>query len=99
MMGHPASKQEALAAATRRFPRFALPIRRLIETDERFRDICEELADADLALAAVGSAPAALRAARQAEWQELIDRLVVELEAAIDADASARGRRSISRPE
>ena len=97
MTSQPASKQEAFAAATRRFPHFALPIRRLIDTDESFRDVCEELADAELALAAVPNAPAALRAARRAEWQELIDRLVAELEAAIASDAAARVRRSISR--
>ena len=98
MTSQPASKQEAFAAATRRFPHFALPIRRLIETDESFRDICEELADAELALAAVPNAPAALRAARLAEWQELIDRLVVELETAIGCDAAARGKRPVSPP-
>ena len=40
------SKREAFVAATGRFPNFELSIRRLLETDENFRDICEELAEA-----------------------------------------------------
>jgi hypothetical protein len=70
-----------------------LAIRRLIEMDESFRDICEELADAELALAQVDNLPIAVREARRAEWQELVDRLAGELHAAIlDQDAVARSR-------
>jgi hypothetical protein len=80
-------------AAVRRYPQFELAIRRLIEIDESFRDICEELGDAELALAHVGNLPVAVREARRAEWQELVDRLVGEVGAAIlDWDAFARSR-------
>lgn len=84
------SKQEAFSAAIRRFPDFELPIRRLIETDETFREICEELAEAECALSAVDSAPAPLREARRAEWHELVDRLISEVEAAIRSDIAGR---------
>ena len=81
-------KLEAFAAATRRFPHFELPIRRLIETSENFRDICEELAEAERALAASENAPAL----RQAEWKELVDRLVGEVDSTLRSDVSARAR-------
>ena len=97
MKSAPANKREAFSAAIRRFPHFELPIRRLIEADETFREICEELAEAEGALLAADGAPAPLREARQAEWQELVDRLVGEVEAAIRRDASARGTRTIGR--
>lgn len=83
MTNAPVSKREAFSAAVRRFPRFELPIKRLVETDETFRDICEELAEAEFALSAVGDAPATVREVRRAEWQDLVDRLVSEVEAAI----------------
>jgi len=82
-------KRDACAAATRRFPDFELPIRRLLAVDENFRDICEELAEAEHALAMVDDMPAASRAARRAEWQELIGRLLVEIEASLGSDGSA----------
>lgn len=74
----------ALLAAVRRHPERELAVRRLIAADERFRDICEELADAELALANTDGAPAATRAARRAEWQELVDRLAGELKSALE---------------
>ncbi len=86
------SKHEAFTAATGRFPNFELSIKRLLETDENFRDICEELAEAEYALSRVETMPDALRVARRAEWQELIDRLIDEVEAVIRSDASTRKR-------
>lgn len=86
------NRQKAVAAAVRRFPHFELPVRRLIETDENFREICEELAEAELALSATASVAAPLREVRRAEWQGLVDRLALEVEGAIRSDASARGR-------
>jgi hypothetical protein len=85
--------KKAALTAIRRFPHFELPIRRLIEADETFREICEELAEAEIALGTVTSMPASLREARQAEWQDLVDRLAGEVEAAIRSDASGRGIR------
>jgi hypothetical protein len=77
-------KREALSAALRRFPRFELTIRRLIDADETFCDICEELAEAELALATVDGLQPGLREARRAEWQELVDRLAGEAKAVIE---------------
>ena len=78
-----AIRRAALAAALRRYPQLELAIRRLFEAEEAFRDICEELSDAELALSKVDDLPAAMRAARRAEWQELVDRLARELETAV----------------
>jgi hypothetical protein len=87
------TKQEGFVAATRRFPRFELAIKRLLETDENFRDICEELAEAEVALSAIQTAPEVTRSARQAEWQELILRLAGEVETALRSDNATRGTR------
>ena len=58
-------------------------MRRLMRLSEAFRDMCEELADADAALADASSKPGTLREARKLEWQELIDRLVAEIAATL----------------
>jgi hypothetical protein len=93
MAGGREDRHRAAAAAVRRFPRFELAIHQLIDRDEGFRDLCEELADAEFALASVDKAPPALREARRAEWQELVDRLVGEVEVAMrKMDAAARLR-------
>jgi hypothetical protein len=78
-------KRPAVLAAVRRYPQFELAIHRLADADEVFRDICEELAEAELALSKVDTLPTALREARQAEWQELVDRLAGELRTAVEA--------------
>ena len=55
--------------------------------------MCEELAEAELALSKVDRVPSGLREARRAEWQELIDRLVAEVEAALlDKDVVVKPR-------
>lgn len=90
MTNERAKKQQAFSAATRRFPNFELAIKRLIETDETFLEICDELAEAELALSRVNNAPISLRSARRAEWQDLVDRLIGEIVAALRSDASAR---------
>jgi hypothetical protein len=88
-----AKRRKAASAAVRRFPQFELAIHRLMERDESFRDMCEELAEAESALARVDMVPLALREARRAEWQELVDRLVGEVGAAVlNTDAAARSR-------
>lgn len=79
----PTSKREAFSAASRRFPHFELAIRRLMDRSEAFRDMCEELAEAEVALSKVETVPLMLREARRAEWQELVDRLVGEVGAAL----------------
>lgn len=70
----------AFDAAARRFPQSEFTIRRLLRSSESFRDLCEELAEAELALARVPENVATLCEARQREWQELVDELVSELE-------------------
>ena len=94
----PADRQKAVSAAVRRLPQFELAIHRLMERDESFRDMCEELAEAELALSRVDMIPPILREARRAEWQELVDRLVAEVGAAVtNMDAAVRSRMK-SRP-
>jgi hypothetical protein len=89
----PTGKREAFSAALRRFPQFELAIRRLMARSEAFCDMCEELAEAEVALATVNRVAPALREARRAEWQELIDRLVAEVEAALlDKDVVVKPR-------
>ncbi|MGX5806164.1 hypothetical protein ACWGS9_34075 [Bradyrhizobium sp. Arg314] len=86
----PTERQRAILAAVRRFQQFELAIHRLVVRSESFLEICEELADAELALSSVDkTTTAALVEARRAEWQELVDRLVGEVEAALqDLEAS-----------
>jgi hypothetical protein len=89
----PPDRQKAVAAAVRRFPQSEIAIRGLMDRSEAFRDMCEELAEAELALSRVDAAPPPLREARRAEWQELVDRLVGEVRAAIrNPDLVARAR-------
>jgi len=92
-MGLKETQRESLAAATRRFPELELPMRRLFETSENFRDICEELAEAEMALSIAEESAAVPTEDRRGEWRELVDRLVGEVELAIRADASARNAR------
>lgn len=79
----PESKRAALLAALRRFPQLELTIRRMIGTDRNFCDMCEELADAEAALSSVDQLPPHIRAARRAEWQELLERLTREIDVAL----------------
>jgi hypothetical protein len=83
--GRSADRKRAVAAALRRFPQHELTIHRLIDRAESFRDMCEELADAEMALARVNEAPLAQREERRAEWQALVDRLVGEVETELRA--------------
>jgi len=76
------------AAAVRKFPQCEFVIRRLMSRSETFCDMCEELADAEQALANVSSLEPELVSERQLEWQELVDRLVAEIKAAIDQTQS-----------
>jgi hypothetical protein len=87
----PATRQKVISAAVRRFPPFELAIHRLMDRCEAFREMCEELVEAERALSTVDLVPPALREARRAEWQELVDRLVAEVGAALqDKDVVTR---------
>ena len=77
--GEPTGIGQAFAAAARWFPRSEFAIRKLMSHSEAFRDMCEELAEAERALENVSGIPLYLREARRAEWQELIDGLVAEI--------------------
>jgi hypothetical protein len=79
------NRTPAFDAAARRFPQAEFTIRRLLRSNDTFREICEELAEAEAALARVPDGVAALAEARQREWQELVDELVSELESQLKA--------------
>jgi hypothetical protein len=71
------------SAAVRRFPNSEFVIRRLASHSETFRDICEELAEAETALSMVSQETRDVDRARKQEWQELVDRLVAEVSASL----------------
>lgn len=75
--------QRGFVVAVRRFPHDEFAIRRLLAHSETFRDICAELAEAELALSNVPASPRSLFLTRHAEWQDLVDRLVTEIDTAI----------------
>ena len=70
-----------LLAALRKFPQSELPIRRLMSRNENFRDMCQELADAEFALSKVGEISPDLQEVRRCEWEQLIARLTSEISA------------------
>ena len=77
------SRQAILSSVLRRFPEREFTIRRMMEKDQTFFDLCEELAVAEDALANVDQYPPAIRSERRAEWQDLVDRLAKELDGAL----------------
>ncbi|PWK66442.1 hypothetical protein [Aminobacter sp. AP02] len=79
----PESMRAALSAALRRFPSLELTIRQLIATDQNFRDMCDELAEAEAALSRVDQLPLHICAIRKAEWGDLVERLAREILAAL----------------
>jgi hypothetical protein len=89
-------RHDGFAAAVGRFPHFADTIERLMATDENFRDMCDELAEAQMALLMIEETNAASREIRRAEWQSLIDRLAKEVEAAIHADPLLKSKPTIT---
>lgn len=83
----------ALSAVVRRFPELELTIRRMMEADQTFRDMCEELVEAEAALSRVEQLAEPLRTARKAEWQDLVGRLTREVEVALlEKQAVAQSR-------
>lgn len=69
----------AFEAAAKRFPHAEFTILRLIRSRDSFRELCEELADAEIALSKVPECVAAHREARQREWEEIVDELLLEI--------------------
>ncbi len=83
-------------AALQRFPSERRTIEELILQDEDFRDMCEELADAELALKAAERLPPGVRAERTSEWAATVERQVAEIGRAI---GNANARRRTIKPE
>lgn len=75
--------EKAFDAAAKRFPQAELAILKLLRSSEAFRELCEELADAELALSNVPNSVASICEIRTREWQDLIDQLVMEVEEAL----------------
>jgi hypothetical protein len=81
--GRLAARKQAFAAAARHFPDAEFSIVRLISSNDDFCDMCEELAEAELALSRVNEASEEIRRSREAEWRALVDRLVAEVAIAL----------------
>ena len=64
-----------------RFPSEKGLIDELVLRSESFRDLCEDLADAEEALVRTASLPRETGAARRAEYEALIEGLLAEIEA------------------
>lgn len=74
-----------LTAASRRFPAHSAKIRQLIETSENFREMCEDLAFAENAAAAIDQLAPSVRERRRTEYEDLIEELVKEIQDALRA--------------
>ena len=80
-----AGRRASLQAAMRRFPSCSRIIERLAADDEGFRELCEELAEAEQACVRLQGSPSAQQSAWEAEWLELIERLTTQVAAALEA--------------
>lgn len=76
--------KSGLQAATCRFPTRGPEIEALLARDENFRCICDDLAAAEEALAAVVHLPEDLRAARRLEYEEIVADLTGEIAEALE---------------
>lgn len=72
---------EGVKAVIRRFPARRLAIEGLARQKESFRDICDEFAAAEAALAAVDRLDEAAQAKRRSEWLCFIRGALAEIEA------------------
>src|SRR4026209_1518774 len=68
------------AAAVRKFPSHAKLIEELMIRSESFRELCEDLAEAERVLAATDQTPAMLRCGRRAECRGWVESLTNEIE-------------------
>jgi hypothetical protein len=78
-----AEEEAGRMAALRRFPADRKTIDELILRNGDFRDMCDELAEAEDALAAAEHLPPAVRAERTAEWAASIELLSLEMARAL----------------
>jgi len=74
----------AVMAAIARFPDRGHAIEKLARTDEDFRGLCADLADAKAALVRWEHSSAPVKEARCAEYRDLVRDLAAELEATLD---------------
>lgn len=88
--GRLAARKQAFAAAARHFPDAEFSIVRLISSNDDFCDMCEELAEAELALSRVNEVSKEIRPSREAEWRTLVDRLVAEVAIALRENEKPR---------
>lgn len=75
---------EGTEAVKRRLPSRATEVERLATSNERFRAICDDVADLERALGRVDQLPEQARAARHAECVELIGELIEEIVGELD---------------
>lgn len=71
-------------AAVRRFPQRSLEIRRLALADSTFRSLCEDLAEAELALARWQQMTTEQAASRRSEYDLLVEELAIEINSIVD---------------
>lgn len=76
-----ARQQEGVLAVIRRFPEKREEIEALARSSERFHDMCDELASAEMALAAVDRLDEKLQAERRLEWLSFIRDTLAEIDA------------------
>jgi crotonobetainyl-CoA:carnitine CoA-transferase CaiB-like acyl-CoA transferase len=76
--------QHAVQAAIARFPDRGHAIEELAGTDESFRLLCEDLAEAQVALAQWEHSSSPVKEARCAEYRELVRDLAAELATELD---------------
>lgn len=72
-------------AAVRRFPEQQRAIEMLAASDESFRMLCGDLAEAEAALTGWQASTAAVRDARCAEYEGIVQDLAREIEGALEA--------------
>jgi hypothetical protein len=80
----------AVQAVIARFPDRGHAIEELAGTDEGFRTLCEDLAEADVALTRWEHSSSPAKEARCAEYRDLVRDLAVEVEAELDRRKDSR---------
>jgi hypothetical protein len=89
---------DGLSAAIRRFPEWRSTIETMAARDEDLRLLCEDLAEAEAAIALWEKSTSPHRDARVTEYKGLADGLAAELNAALDAVSIVPFTRTRRRP-
>ncbi|WP_432761336.1 hypothetical protein [Rhizobium mayense] len=89
----------ALAILGIRFPDDVIRVQQLLNIDETFRSMCEDLAAAMETLAHVDRLPESVREARRQEYADLVEALVNEIHEAIRHSNVVVLRRPADRPK